>query len=338
MAYLRLKDYYAFIQADNLQQVIRNDDSLRIQGENGAQSKITEYLVQKYDLAEEFTDTLVYSPAANYKAGQLVDFNFSLYNASAIYSVNDVALYNGQSYICTTAILTPEAFDPAHWQLVGNQYDLFHIPAPYPEFDYQTNYTKGDVVYYKGRVYQAAQNSVILDQNTALQYSTYSNLPYINSFPGSAYGVQQWGSGVPYSFTGLLPTATPSDFTAWSSITVYTTGARVSFDSKIWQAVANNTNIQPGDDISMWQPISWAEGDNRNPNILEYYITITLYKLHAAIAPINIPALRVKLYDDAIKELDKYADGRITLDLPKLQPIHGNKIRYGGAIKNNNSY
>lgn len=338
MAYLRLKDYYAYIQSDNLRQVIRNDDSLRIQGELGAQAKITEYLMQKYDLDEEFTDTVAYSPSANYKAGQLVDLNFPLYNPTATYAVNDVATINGLSYICTTAILTPEAFDPAHWDLLGNQYDLFNIPAPYPEFNYQNNYVKGDVVYYKGRVYMAAQNSVILDQNTALQYGTYSNLPYNNSFPGSAYGLQQWGSGVPYSFTGLLPTDTPADFAAWSSVTVYTAGNRVSFDSKIWQAIANNTNVQPGTDITKWQPVSWLAGDNRNPNILEYYVAITLYKLHAAIAPRNIPDLRVKLYDDAIKELDKYADGRITLDLPKLQPIHGNKIRYGGAIKNNNSY
>lgn len=79
-------------------------------------------------------------------------------------------------------------------------------------------------------------------------------------------------------------------------------------------------------------------GDNRNPNIVESYIDITLYKVHKGIAPRNIPELRVKAYDDAIDNLEKYADGRITLNITKLQPLHGNKIRFNGNIKNTNNY
>lgn len=336
--YLRLKDYYAFIQSDNLQQVIRADDSLRVQAELGAEAKITEYLVQKYDLTEEFMDTLVYSPSKTYKATQLVDLNFTPYSATSTYAVNDTVLESGKSYICTTAITVAEPFTVGKWKLLGNQYDLFYIPTPYPLFDYQANYVIGDKIYWKGKVYVCKQNSVTLNQNAQLQYSTYDNLPNNNSFPDKDSGFNQWGTGVDYSLSGLLPTAVPGDYTAWSSVTTYTVGDRVSFDSQIFQAIVNSTDVSPDSDITKWQPVSWSAGDNRNPSIVERYVDITLYKLHKGIAPRNIPDLRVKAYDDAINDLDKWADGRITLALPKLQPFHGNKIRFGGNIKNNNSY
>lgn len=338
MAYLRLKDYYPYIQASNLQQVTRNDDSLRLQMENGAQTKITEYLVQKYDLAQEFTDTKIYSPIATYNAGQLVDLNFTAYNAGATYAVGDTATINGLGYICTTAITAPETFDPTHWQLLGGQYDLHFIPYPYPEFNYQTFYNLNDRVFWKGKVYQAAKGSIGSSHQAQLNAGTYQNLQGGNVFPGTPEGLTMWGVGVAYSFFGLNINALPTDFTAWSNVTTYTTGNRINYNSQIWQALKNNTNITPDSDITAWQPVSWVSGDNRNSDIMECYIDICLYKLHKGIAPQNIPDLRVKAFDDAIMWLDKCADGRITLDITKLQPIHGNKIRYGGNVKKINDY
>ena len=339
MAYLRLKDYYAFIQADQLQQVIRADDTIRTQAEFGAEEKIREYLVQKYDLAEEFTDTLIFSNTKKYQAGQLVDLNFTPFAATSTYDVGDLALYNSKGYICKTAIGTPAAFDASDWTLLGNQYDLFNIPYPYPVFDYLSKYVKDDRVYYKGKVYQCLIPSGQMGHSQALQYSTYGNIPINNIFPdNSTYGTTYWGTGIDYSITGLLPNAVAADYTAWSSSTSYTIGNRVSYESVIWEAIANSTDVVPDSAISKWQPVSWLSGDNRNPNIVESYIDITLYKVHKGIAPRNIPELRVKAYDDAIDNLEKYADGRITLNITKLQPLHGNKIRFNGNIKNTNNY
>lgn len=339
MAYLRLKDYYAFIQSDNLQQVIRADDSIRLQAELGAEAKIKEYLVQKYDLAEEFTDTKIYSPLSTYQAGQLVDLNFTPFVAANTYAINDLVLQDAKGYICTTAVIAPAAFNLANWTLLGNQYDLFNIPYPYPVFNYLSKYVKDDRVYYKGKVYKCLVPSGQLGHSQALQYSTYGNLPVNNIFPdNSTYGTTYWGTGVNYSITGLRPNAVVEDFTAWSNVTAYTIGNRVSYDSVIWEAVANNTDVVPDSAIEKWQPVSWLSGDNRNPNIVEIYIDITLYKVHKGIAPRNIPDLRVKAYDDAISTLDKYAGDLITLNVAKLQPDQGNKIRFNGNIKNTNTY
>lgn len=339
MAYLRLKDYYTFIQSDNLQQVIRGDDSLRLQAEKGAEATITEALVQKYDLAEEFTDTLGYSFIKTYQAGQLIDLNFTAYSAALTYAINDTVLNAGLSYICTTTIGTPEVFNVSKWKLLGSQYDLFNIPYPYPLFNYENNYNVGDLIYHKGKIYKCLISSTQLSHGQQLQYSTYQNLPYSNVFPDNAtYGAAHWGVGVSYSVVGLLPNAVPTDFTDYSSVTSYVVGNKVKYNSIIYQAIKNSLNITPETDITAWQPISWVSGDNRNPNILEHYIDCTLYKLHKGIAPRNIPDLRVKAYDDAINWLEKCADGRITLNLPKLQPLKGNKIRFNGNIKNINSY
>ena len=85
----------------------------------------------------------------------------------------------------------------------------------------------------------------------------------------------------------------------------------------------------------------WTAGDNRNQQLVNYCIDIALYHLHSRIAPRNIPELRVKRYDDAIKWF-KMAGGRgsdtITADLPLLQPKQGGRIRWGGNVKTINNY
>ena len=40
------------------------------------------------------------------------------YDPAAIYSTNDYSVYNGVLYKCTTAITTPEDFNPAHWSAI----------------------------------------------------------------------------------------------------------------------------------------------------------------------------------------------------------------------------
>lgn len=82
----------------------------------------------------------------------------------------------------------------------------------------------------------------------------------------------------------------------------------------------------------------WVLGDSRDQQMVLYLIDITLYHVHARIAPRNIPDLRVKRYDDAINWLKMCAKGDVTPELPLLQPAQGNRIRFGGGIKNINTY
>lgn len=78
----------------------------------------------------------------------------------------------------------------------------------------------------------------------------------------------------------------------------------------------------------------WTQGDNRNQQILGYTIDFVLYYLHARIAPQNIPQLRLDNYDIARQALKDFAKGdSMTLDLAKIQPKQGGRIRYGGDVK-----
>lgn len=82
----------------------------------------------------------------------------------------------------------------------------------------------------------------------------------------------------------------------------------------------------------------WTAGDTRSQQLVTYMVDIALYHVHSRIAPRNIPELRVKRYDDAIDWLKKCAKGDVTPAMPAKQPRQGGRIRWGGQIKNINSY
>lgn len=83
----------------------------------------------------------------------------------------------------------------------------------------------------------------------------------------------------------------------------------------------------------------WVASDNRNQQLVNCCVDIALYHVHSRIAPHNIPDLRVKRYDDAIAWLRRCAKGEdVTPNIPVLQPKSGGRLRYGGAVKNQNIY
>jgi hypothetical protein len=215
MAYLIAADFKKQIQADNLQAIIGGDNSVLTSAQQGAQEEAITYLVQKYDVTQEFTDTTVWDRAiATYTAGSRVYLDAPAYSATSAYAVNQLALQAGQVYICISLINAPgEAFNAAHWTLLGNQYDVFYGKFPAPLFDLLTFYNKGDLVYWKGKKYTAAYKTSAYDQSTLLQFEETQNVPFQNYFPDDpANGSKQWTTATPYS----IPAATlPTNTTYW---------------------------------------------------------------------------------------------------------------------------
>ena len=78
-------------------------------------------------------------------------------------------------------------------------------------------------------------------------------------------------------------------------------------------------------------------GNNRDSQLLNYIIDLSLYHLHSRIAPRNIPELRQTRYDNAIEWLKMCSLGNVT---PRLEEIStdGKVIRWGSQTKNTNSY
>lgn len=272
MAYLFFRDYKRLIQLDNLNQIIGNDNLLISECEPIGIAEMKSYLVQKYNVNKEFTDTLLFQVNIAYNVNQRVYIDASTYLATNNYIEDvDLCLFGGKIYICTTN--TTGTFNPSHWLLLGNQYDVFYSFYTNGFFDYYREYLVNEYCVYENKIYKALRQS-----------------------------------------TGIIPT---SNATIWSFQNDFTTGV----------SLPTNTTF-------------WKVGDNRNQQVVTYLTDIILYHIHSRIAPRNIPELRVKRYDDAIKWLKNCATGEdITAGIELLQPTQGLRTRYGGSNpKNINTY
>lgn len=336
MGYLRLYDYASNIQSTTFNQLLQSNDSLRVIKEQVSQALIISYIVQKFDTDEEFTDTTIFNPTAIYQAQSLVELNYPAWTAQNYTAGQMVTYTDNKCYLCiVNASGTDLPTNPSFWQLLGNKYDLFYIPLPYPEFNVYGFYKTGDIIFWKGKVYKCLIQTNIPDHISQLQDVTYDNIPLNNVFPDQPVnGVKYWGAGVDYSVSGLLINSPlPSN---WAPGT-YSAGTRKVYLGKIWFAL-QNTNAEPNLDIINWQPEAWKFGDNRNAQLVECMVWITIDKLAPLISPRNQPVFWDKKYDQMLTWLQMVADGHVTLDVSVKQPAQGSKIRFGSNVRQINGY
>ena len=105
--------------------------------------------------------------------------------------------------------------------------------------------------------------------------------------------------------------------------------------SQYWQLISTY-DIPAGANIK--NPALWTFGDNRSSELVMYCCDMALYHLHSRIAPRNIPDLRVKRFDEAIKWFKLASRGEVTAALPSIQPLQGGRIRYSTQTKQINNY
>lgn len=171
-----------------------------------AQTTAEEYLSTKFDLTSELTDTDAYDPTETYQAGERVYLDAELYNPASTYSLGVLSLFNGNIYITNIAIVAPEAFNSAHWTLLGPQFQIWYVPFPKPPFVLNQKYSATTQVFWKNNVYTCKIASVLISHEIALQLDYYANIPPPNVFPDDVNnGVKYWGEPVPFSITGGLP-------------------------------------------------------------------------------------------------------------------------------------
>ena len=342
MSFLRARDYLPQIQTTILNQLTKGDLLVQADAEEDAQEEISSYLRQRFDLTTAFADTVVFDPTAIYDAGQLVELNYPAWT-SQNYSVGALVSYtDGNAYLCTVntvgdAIPTVNTY----WTLLGTNYGLYNIPYPYPLFNVNKgNYAKGNFVYWKNNMYQCLIPSQGYDHSALIQFEAQQNIPLLNVFPDDPiHGATYWGLPTPYSVAQLLPQQNAQNTSAWVNTNTYSQYNLVSYNNKLWQSVkSSNTGNTPGADIINWQPVSFAYGDNRDRSLVKNMVDVTLYTLHANIAPQNIPALCQRRYEKALDWCLAVAKGDVTPNLPLLQPTQGSRIRIGGNIKLENNW
>lgn len=191
MPYLIQNDFLKQIQPGNLNAVTGSNYALINSWLLAAQEKAASYLKQKYDISQEFTETVSWNYTSSYKAANRVYLDATAYSASATYALNALTLQAGNVYSCSTAITVAEPFNAAHWTLLGPQYTLFYAIFPKPAFDAYAFYNKGDMVFWKNNIYTAAQGTNLVNDSYVLQYGSYANIPLNNYFP-DAPSQTQW--------------------------------------------------------------------------------------------------------------------------------------------------
>lgn len=307
MSYLIYADYKRLIQSDNLQQVIGSDPSILTQAEGTALEEATSRLQQKFLLAQEFKDTLQWNKSAVYNASDRVYIDAPVFSALATYAIGDRVTYAISSVTTNVyraaVVVTPGAFNATQWTVEGLQYQMFYAKYPVEPFDLYKQYVRGDLVFYKQRIYACLIQTSPYSQETELQFRLNENIPNNNVFPDNVnVGFQYWA---PVAVYGNPQYTVPYTVPAGTDIL--------------------NTTY-------------WTMGDNRSQMIVTTQVACVLYWVHNRIAPRNIPDLRVKAYDDAVKWYQDCANGVVTPNLPVKQPRQGGRIRFGGPIKNINSY
>lgn len=299
--YLTKNDFFV-IQDVQLKQITQNNDMRLWQSVSVAQEEAESYLVQRFDVSNEFTSTNAWSYTNTYNSGDRIILDYPIYNPLSTYTINTLIVYSGNAYICINAIVTPESFNISNWTLLGAQYAIYYAIYPvidnivYPEFDINKIYSIGDTVYWKGYTYDCAKDSPLISSEEVIQYVKIKNIPNYNIFPDDMHN--------------------NADGQYWNNKTAYLVNANT---------LPNNVAY-------------WLNGDNRSQQMVMYITDIAIYHLHRSISPANIPELRVKAYDSAISWLKGVAKGMITPKLPVLQPTQGTKYRFGGNVKLNNNW
>lgn len=192
-------------------------------------------------------------------------------------------------------------------------------------FSASTIYTIDQRVVYNSNIYKSIAGSVAHAFNAAewtllcadklLYYVTLPN-PEFDITATYATNDVVWYNNYTYTcrqpIIGILPTNT----------SYWTVGSEYSV-----------TNTYPTD------LTKWTLGDNRNQEVVQNLLDITLYNLHCRINPRNVPDLRKERFDGnepqqrggAIGWLKNVAGGKIYLDSPEVLPEQGNSINWGNS-------
>lgn len=271
---------------------------------------------------------------------------------------NDASILSGailageaeaKSYLTQKYDLSDEFKDLNPWNpdVVYKAGDRVYVQGPL--FSISSTYAVDDVVSYNGYVYRCAHAVAVPGPFTIFNWDNIGlvNQIYNVKYPAPIFqynGLYNVGNlvfwkaktytckiqtstithdvALQYRVQANLPLLNPAPDDGQSGLTYW--GVGVPF---IFQAGTLPTDFE-----------HYNVGDTRDQQMILYIIDIILYHIHSRIAPRNIPDLRVKRYDDAIKWLRMAANGDVTPALPKIQPHQGNRIRFGGNIKQINTY
>jgi hypothetical protein len=302
MGYLTPADYKVSIQADNLNQVIGSDPTILQTAEQRAVEKASTLLVQKYVINREFAPTNKWDKTKTYNAFTRVYIDADAWVSATSYALGIYVTYT------PAGAKTPNVYK----SIVNNTTTGTFTPAEWQLIGYQY------------AIYSAPAPQAEFDYKAMYKVGDkvfWNNKVYtcnIASINISQEFAIQYYTYAQVPFGNIFPDDPINGMQYWGAGVTYT--------------------VPPTTDIT--DTTYWNAGDNRSQLVVWAVVSFTLYYVHSRIAPRNIPELRVKDYDDAIVMLRKdFAGGEATaINLVPIQPRTGGRVRYGGNVKNNNTY
>lgn len=309
------QDYLRVISQKHLDDItLGNNRTMKVayQIEQTAQQEMSGYLSERYYTENQvFTNTTTFNINNTYYGKSLIVYTEKEYDISTGYNLNERVLYDESIFICSsTASAGVDPSDLSYWSLLCEDKTLFYANTPYPIWDVKKNYTKGTNIWYYNDDTQIGNTYISLQNNKGrlpIQHQTLDELRTLNNNFQEGYSDKALDDGM---FFGLSDTNSSWQLTGTYSFTgEYPIGGTSS-------------------------STYWTEGDNRNQQLVQYLLDITLYHLYRAVTPRDIPEIRAIAYDgagvigshSAIRWLKDVCEGRVNAQLPEILPIQGSSI------------
>lgn len=300
MGYLTPRDYKKTIQADNLQQVIAGDRTILTDAEDLAVEEAASHLVQKYDISREFQDVTQWDILDAYQAFDRVYLDAPAFSPANTYVQGVYISYQATDAKYVSIYRSNTAVAPGAFD--PSKWDLIA-----PQYSVYTPILPASEFNYLTKY--LIGNVVIWKGRTytcAIATGTTSQELAL-----------QFGSYQNVPKGNIFPDDPVNGLQYW--------GAGVPFA------------LAPGAEIT--DATKWLASDPRSRQVVKAVVDLTLYYIHERISPRNVPELRRMDYEDSISKLKGFAEGDTTnIKLPLIQPKQGRRIRFGGNVKNNNSY
>lgn len=278
---------------------------------------------------------------------QILGNDYSILDSLALSAVQTATSYLTQKYITAQEFQDTQRWDST---VVYKATNRAYLDAP--AYNAAATYAFGALVLQAGSVYKCTTaisvaepfnpaHWTLLGAQYAMFYAAYPNPLFTLTNVYVVGDLVFWGTSSWRCLKATVGGSHESDLQAvYSQQIPYGNAFPDSPGQTQWQVVAPVPyTIPAGTDIL--DTTYWTAGDNRNQELLNYTIDIALYRMHKRIAPRNIPDLRVKAYDDAIrwlKDAGAVANSGITADLPRIQPRSGARIRWGGDVRKQTGY
>ena len=198
MGYLTSADLKRLIQTNNLNEVTGADTAMVTYAEQAAITEIKSYLVQKYDVADEFREFKPFVPGSTLYLNDRTVVTAPAYDPLLSYTYGMFAKYQNKVYMMSdNTNPTTGTFDPSKWTFIQDEGTMVYLDtlAGYPRFNVYGTYKVGDKITFSDYLWTCKSDTIT--NVDMLQYGNYANVPLGNQLP-TATGQTQWTQNQSY--------------------------------------------------------------------------------------------------------------------------------------------